>query len=107
MYFNHIEFDVGENKSKTTPVKYKSQVLIFTFLFWLLASLSGDVGVLHVLESEENLDWVLRSGPNPPYMVILEYLLFTRYRYHVSPCSGYTCRVQGFVKTYCITNPLQ
>ncbi|XP_026230478.1 nicastrin [Anabas testudineus] len=42
------------------------------------SSLSGNVGVLHVLESEENLDWVLRSGPNPPYMVILEYRLFTR-----------------------------
>ncbi|RVE60976.1 hypothetical protein OJAV_G00166020 [Oryzias javanicus] len=42
------------------------------------SSLSGDVGVLHLLESEENLDWVLRSGPNPPYMVILESMLFTR-----------------------------
>ncbi|XP_028284046.1 nicastrin [Parambassis ranga] len=42
------------------------------------SSLSGDVGVLHVLESEENLDWVLRSGPNPPYMVILESWLFNR-----------------------------
>ncbi|KAM6989230.1 nicastrin [Tautogolabrus adspersus] len=42
------------------------------------SSLSGDVGVLHVLESEENLDWVLHSGLNPPYLVILEYPLFTR-----------------------------
>ncbi|KAM7379705.1 hypothetical protein PAMP_005239 [Pampus punctatissimus] len=42
------------------------------------SSMSGDVGVLHVLESEENLDWVLRSGPNPPYTVILESQLFTR-----------------------------
>ncbi|XP_018533654.1 nicastrin [Lates calcarifer] len=42
------------------------------------SSLSGNVGVLHVLESEENLDWVLHSGPNPPYMVILESPLFTR-----------------------------
>ncbi|XP_045908548.1 nicastrin [Micropterus dolomieu] len=42
------------------------------------SSLSGNVGVLHVLESEENLDWVLRSGPNPPYLVILESRLFTR-----------------------------
>ncbi|KAM6919518.1 nicastrin [Lycodopsis pacificus] len=40
--------------------------------------LSGNVGVLHVLESEENLDWVLRSGLNPPYLVILESPLFTR-----------------------------
>uniref|UniRef100_A0A8C5GLM1 Nicastrin n=1 Tax=Gouania willdenowi TaxID=441366 RepID=A0A8C5GLM1_GOUWI len=42
------------------------------------SSLSGNVGVLHELESEENLDWVLTSGPNPPYMVILESRLFTR-----------------------------
>ncbi|KAM4551222.1 nicastrin [Odontesthes bonariensis] len=42
------------------------------------SSLSGDVGVLHLLESEENLDWVLRTGHNPPYMVILESALFTR-----------------------------
>ncbi|KAL6103809.1 ncstn [Pungitius sinensis] len=40
--------------------------------------LSGNVGVLHVLESEENLDWVLRSGLNPPYLVVLEAALFTR-----------------------------
>ncbi|XP_061587896.1 nicastrin [Cololabis saira] len=42
------------------------------------SSLSGDVGVLHVLESEENLDWVVRSGLNPPYMVVLESMFFTR-----------------------------
>ncbi|XP_077372211.1 nicastrin [Festucalex cinctus] len=42
------------------------------------SSLSGDVGVLHVLESEENLDFVLRTGLHPPYMVILEHQLFTR-----------------------------
>uniref|UniRef100_A0A8P4GFV9 Nicastrin n=1 Tax=Dicentrarchus labrax TaxID=13489 RepID=A0A8P4GFV9_DICLA len=42
------------------------------------SSLSGNVGVLHVLESEDNLDWVLKSGPNPPYLVILESPLFTR-----------------------------
>ncbi|CAF92655.1 unnamed protein product, partial [Tetraodon nigroviridis] len=42
------------------------------------STLSGNVGVLHVLESEENLEWVLSSGPNPPYLVILESQLFTR-----------------------------
>ncbi|XP_004078628.1 nicastrin [Oryzias latipes] len=42
------------------------------------SSFGGDVGVVHLLESEENLDWVLSSGPNPPYMVILESTLFTR-----------------------------
>ncbi|KAM6948790.1 nicastrin [Aplochiton taeniatus] len=42
------------------------------------SSISGNVGVIHVLESEANLDWVLSTGPNPPYMVILEASLFTR-----------------------------
>lgn len=58
---------------------HMSHLLPFHFLFWISASLSGDVGVLHVLESEENLEWVLRTGPNPPYTVILESALFTRY----------------------------
>lgn len=61
---------------------------IFHSLFRISASLSGDVGVLHVLESEANLDWVLKTGPNPPYMVILDSTLFTRCAQHVSPCSG-------------------
>lgn len=52
-------------------------------LFRISASLSGDVGVLHVLESEANLDWVLKTGPNPPYMVILDSTLFTRCAQHV------------------------
>lgn len=42
------------------------------------------MGVLHVLESEENLDWVLKTGPNPPYMVILESFLFNRYSSRVT-----------------------
>lgn len=55
----------------------------YSFVFCISASFGGDVGVVHLLESEENLDWVLSSGPNPPYMVILESTLFTRY----SQCS--------------------
>lgn len=55
-----------------------SEPLILSFLLVLSASISGDVGVIHVLESEENLEWVLSTGPNPPYMVILESALFTR-----------------------------
>uniref|UniRef100_A0A3Q3X814 Nicastrin n=1 Tax=Mola mola TaxID=94237 RepID=A0A3Q3X814_MOLML len=53
-------------------------VLLLTFVFWISASLSGNVGVVHVLESEENLEWVLSSGPHPPYVVILDSPLFTR-----------------------------
>ena len=44
----------------------------------LAASISGDTGVIHVVEKEEDLQWVLIDGPNPPYVVLLEGTLFTR-----------------------------
>lgn len=75
-----------------------SQMLMVHVLFRISASLSGNVGVLHVLESEENLEWVLSSGPNPPYLVIVESPLFTRYTLRSSACRGSTCgscRVTG------------
>ncbi|XP_064869686.1 nicastrin-like [Oncorhynchus nerka] len=42
------------------------------------SSISGDTGVMHVLESEADLEWPLSKGPNPPYMVLLESSLFTK-----------------------------
>uniref|UniRef100_A0A673H6C9 Nicastrin n=1 Tax=Sinocyclocheilus rhinocerous TaxID=307959 RepID=A0A673H6C9_9TELE len=42
------------------------------------SSISGDTGVLHVLETESDLDWILSSGPHPPYMVIMETAFFNR-----------------------------
>ncbi|KAI2668029.1 Nicastrin [Labeo rohita] len=42
------------------------------------SSISGDTGVLHVLETESDLDWILSTGPHPPYMVILETAFFNR-----------------------------
>ncbi|XP_067309021.1 nicastrin [Pseudorasbora parva] len=42
------------------------------------SSMSGDTGVLHVLESESDLDWILNTGPHPPYMIIMETAFFNR-----------------------------
>ncbi|XP_076847547.1 nicastrin [Brachyhypopomus gauderio] len=42
------------------------------------SSISGDTGVLHVLETEADLDWILNTGPHPPYMVLMEAAFFTR-----------------------------
>uniref|UniRef100_A0A4W4GB17 Nicastrin n=1 Tax=Electrophorus electricus TaxID=8005 RepID=A0A4W4GB17_ELEEL len=42
------------------------------------SSISGDTGVLHVLETEADLDWILSTGPHPPYMVLMEATFFTR-----------------------------
>uniref|UniRef100_A0A8C5IQS8 Nicastrin n=1 Tax=Junco hyemalis TaxID=40217 RepID=A0A8C5IQS8_JUNHY len=42
------------------------------------ASLSGDTGVIHVVEQEQDLQWALAEGPHPPYMVLLDGSLFSR-----------------------------
>lgn len=45
----------------------------------LSASISGDTGILHVLETESDLNWVLSLGPNPPYLVLMDAQYFNRY----------------------------
>uniref|UniRef100_A0A674GX68 Nicastrin n=1 Tax=Taeniopygia guttata TaxID=59729 RepID=A0A674GX68_TAEGU len=42
------------------------------------ASLSGDTGVIHVVEREQDLEWALAEGPHPPYMILLDGSLFSR-----------------------------
>lgn len=42
------------------------------------SSRNGDTGVIHVVEKEGDLSWVLETGPTPPYMVLLEGNLFTK-----------------------------
>ncbi|XP_066465123.1 nicastrin isoform X2 [Eleutherodactylus coqui] len=42
------------------------------------SSRNGDTGVIHVVEKEEDLPWVLETGPTPPYMVLLDGNLFTK-----------------------------
>ncbi|EMP31359.1 Nicastrin [Chelonia mydas] len=42
------------------------------------SSMNGDTGVIHVVEKDQDLKWVLTDGPHPPYMVLLEGALFTR-----------------------------
>nr|XP_057947361.1 nicastrin [Doryrhamphus excisus] len=69
------------------------------------SSLSGNVGVLHLVASEENLDWVLGSGPNPPYMVILEQPLFTRSI--MMKLKNGSSRVAGVAVVSANTNPAE
>ncbi|KAL9822983.1 LOW QUALITY PROTEIN: nicastrin [Geothlypis trichas] len=42
------------------------------------SSLSGDTGVIHVVEQEQDLEWALSKGPHPPYMILLDGNLFSR-----------------------------
>uniref|UniRef100_A0A8C6SV38 Nicastrin n=1 Tax=Neogobius melanostomus TaxID=47308 RepID=A0A8C6SV38_9GOBI len=72
---NSVEKKIYVDLNYTVPCV---RLLNATHQIGCQSSLSGDVGVLHVLESEENLDWVLNTGHSPPYMVILEAELFTR-----------------------------
>ncbi|KAM9845144.1 LOW QUALITY PROTEIN: nicastrin [Aulostomus maculatus] len=72
---NSVEKKIYVHLNYTVPCV---RLLNATHQIGCQSALSGNVGVLHVLESEGNLDWVLRDGSNPPYMVILESPLFTR-----------------------------
>ncbi|XP_077181843.1 nicastrin isoform X1 [Paroedura picta] len=42
------------------------------------SSMNGDTGVIHVVEKQEDVQWVLSEGPHPPYIVLLDGELFTR-----------------------------
>ncbi|XP_075875759.1 nicastrin [Nelusetta ayraudi] len=72
---NSVEKKIYVHLNYTVPCV---RLLNATHQIGCQSSLAGNVGVLHVLESEENLDWVLNSGPHAPYLVILEAPLFTR-----------------------------
>lgn len=39
----------------------------------------GNVGVVHYVEDETDLDWLLQSGVHGPYAVLLKPVYFNRY----------------------------
>ena len=54
--------------------------LISPFLFFFIAaSQSGNVGVVHFLETKLDFDWLLEVGPDAPYVVLLPPDLFRRF----------------------------
>ena len=40
------------------------------------ASMSGNVGVLHLIEKQSDLEWLLRKGPHDPYVPLLSSDMF-------------------------------
>ncbi|NP_001123711.2 nicastrin [Xenopus tropicalis] len=66
------------------------------------SSKNGDTGVIHVVEQEDDLQWVLESGPHPPYMVVLEASLLRRDT--MQKLKGST-RVSGIAVTFSQTGP--
>uniref|UniRef100_A0A673TBK3 Nicastrin n=1 Tax=Suricata suricatta TaxID=37032 RepID=A0A673TBK3_SURSU len=72
---NSVERKIYISLNKTAPCV---RLLNATHQIGCQSSVSGDTGILHVVEKEEDLQWVLTDGPNPPYVVLLEGALFTR-----------------------------
>ncbi|XP_007481708.1 nicastrin isoform X2 [Monodelphis domestica] len=72
---NSVERKIYIPLNRTAPCV---RLLNATHQIGCQSSISGDTGVIHVVEEEEDLEWVLTEGPNPPYMVLLEGNLFTR-----------------------------
>uniref|UniRef100_A0A8B9U3D7 Nicastrin n=1 Tax=Anas zonorhyncha TaxID=75864 RepID=A0A8B9U3D7_9AVES len=68
------------------------------------SSISGDTGVIHVVEKEEDLNWVLADGPHPPYMILLDGNLFNR---KVLMQLKGTSRVSGLAVSIAKPNPPQ
>ncbi|NWX93730.1 NICA protein, partial [Nothoprocta pentlandii] len=72
---NSVERKIYIPLNKTAPCV---RLLNATHQVGCQSSISGDTGVIHVVEKEEDLRWVLLDGPHPPYMVLLDGSLFNR-----------------------------
>ncbi|XP_028832847.1 nicastrin [Denticeps clupeoides] len=66
---NSVEQKIYVDLNNTIPCV---RLLNGTHQMGCQSSISGNTGVLHVLETEADLDWVLKSGPHPPYMVLMD-----------------------------------
>uniref|UniRef100_A0A2I2ZNA8 Nicastrin n=1 Tax=Gorilla gorilla gorilla TaxID=9595 RepID=A0A2I2ZNA8_GORGO len=87
---NSVERKIYIPLNKTAPCV---RLLNATHQIGCQSSISGDTGVIHVVEKEEDLQWVLTDGPNPPYMVLLESKHFTRDL--MEKLKGRTSRIAG------------
>ncbi|VFV42019.1 nicastrin-like [Lynx pardinus] len=87
---NSVERKIYISLNKTAPCV---RLLNATHQIGCQSSVSGDTGILHVVEKERDLQWVLTDGPNPPYVVLLEGELFTRSL--MEKLKGTTSRIAG------------
>uniref|UniRef100_A0A250YKV1 Nicastrin n=1 Tax=Castor canadensis TaxID=51338 RepID=A0A250YKV1_CASCN len=91
---NSVERKIYIPLNKTAPCV---RLLNATHQIGCQSSISGDTGVIHVVEKTEDLQWVLTDGPNPPYMVLLEGKLFNREI--MEKLKGRTSRIAGLAVT--------
>ncbi|XP_003466619.2 nicastrin isoform X1 [Cavia porcellus] len=97
---NSVERKIYISLNKTAPCV---RLLNATHQIGCQSSISGDTGVIHVVEKEEDLRWVLTDGPNPPYMVLLEGKLFTRHI--MEKLKGKNSRIAGLAVTLAKPSP--
>ncbi|XP_039597097.1 nicastrin [Polypterus senegalus] len=75
IYCNSVEQKIYVTLNKTVPCV---RLLNATHQIGCQSSISGDTGVIHVVGDDSDLEWVLKTGNTPPYMVLLDGSLFTR-----------------------------
>ncbi|XP_044772218.1 nicastrin isoform X3 [Neomonachus schauinslandi] len=97
---NSVERKIYISLNKTAPCV---RLLNATHQIGCQSSVSGDTGVIHVVEKEEDLQWVLTDGPNPPYVVLLEGTLFTRNL--MEKLKGRTSRIAGLAVSLAKPSP--
>ncbi|XP_075419779.1 nicastrin [Tenrec ecaudatus] len=97
---NSVERKIYVSLNRTAPCV---RLLNATHQIGCQSSISGDTGVIHVVEREEDLQWVLTDGPNPPYMVLLEGKLFTRPL--MEKLKGRTKRIAGLAVSVAKPSP--
>nr|KAF6397392.1 nicastrin [Rousettus aegyptiacus] len=97
---NSVERKIYIPLNKTAPCV---RLLNATHQIGCHSSISGDTGVIHVVEKEEDLQWVLTDGPNPPYVVLLEGTLFTRKV--MEKLKGSTSRIAGLAVSLAKPSP--
>ncbi|NXG63993.1 NICA protein, partial [Hemiprocne comata] len=98
---NSVERKIYIPLNKTAPCV---RLLNATHQIGCQSSISGDTGVIHVVEKEDDLNWVLADGPHPPYMILLDGKLFNR---RVMLKLKKTSRVSGLAVTVSKPSPSQ
>ena len=58
-------------------VLWKTTMKKCILFFFLTASMSGHVGVLHYIKSEADVDWIIKNGSHAPYVPLFRSDLFT------------------------------
>ncbi|XP_031415855.1 nicastrin [Clupea harengus] len=70
---NSVEQKIYVELNNTVPCV---RLLNATHQMGCQSSISGNTGVLHMLETESDLDIILNTGPHPPYMVLMDAAFF-------------------------------